>query len=96
MTEIIDKLYYMVEDWVGQHDLQGEKINELETRQAILQDEIAQRLGERGQEMMEALSNLNLELETIHDEALFRAAMQLGAQIAQPRRGTWAASGLSN
>lgn len=96
MTELITSLYYMVEDWVGQHDLHGEKINELETRQAILQDEIAQRLGEGGRDMMETLSDLNLELETIHDEALFRAAMGLGAQIAQPRRGMWTSSGFSN
>ena len=45
---------------------------------------------------MEALSNLNLELETIHDEALFRAAMELGVQIARPRRGVWTADGFSN
>ena len=96
MTEIIDKLYYMVEDWIGQHDLRGEKINELETRQEALQEEIISRLGEGGQDMMETLSSLSLEVETIHDEALFRAAMQLGAQIAQPRRGTWAAGGSSN
>lgn len=91
MTELITSLYYMVEDWIGQHDLRGEKINELETRQAILQDEIIQRLGEDGQEMMETLSSLNLELEDIHDEALFRAAMELGVQIARPRRGVWTA-----
>lgn len=96
MTELITRLYYMVEDWIGQHDLRGEKINELETRQAILQDEIIQRLGQDGQEMMETLSNLNLELEDIHDETLFRAAMELGVQIAQPRRRAWTADGSSN
>ncbi len=96
MTELITSLYYMVEDWIGQHDLRGEKINELETRQAILQDEIIQRLGEDGQEMMETLSSLNLELEDIHDEALFRAAMELGVQIARPRRRAWTADGFSN
>ena len=40
MTELITRLYYMVEDWIGQHDLRGEKINELETRQEALQEEI--------------------------------------------------------
>lgn len=84
MTELIDKLYYMVEDWVGQHDLQGGEIKELEARQEALQEKIILRLGEDGQDMMEALANLNLRAETIHDQALFRAAMGLGAQIAQP------------
>ena len=30
------------------------------------------------------LTSLSLELEDIRSQALFRAAMQLGAQIAQP------------
>lgn len=85
MTEILCELYYMVEDWVGQHDLRDEKTQKLETRQEALQEEIILRLGEDGQELMEALSDLNLELETIHDEALFRAAVQLGARIARPQ-----------
>lgn len=91
MTELITSLYYMVEDWIGQHDLRDEKTQELEARQGALQEEIVLRLGEDGQDVMEALSNLNLELETIHDEALFRAAMELGVQIARPRRGVWTA-----
>ena len=84
MTELISKLYYMVEDWVGQHDLQDKEIKNLEAQQEALQEKIILRLGEDGRDMMEALSNLNLELETFHDQALFRAAMQLGTQIAQP------------
>lgn len=91
MTELINKLYYMVEDWVGQHDLQGEEIKALEARQEALQEKIILRLGEDGQDMMEALADLNLRVEAIHDEALFRAAMGLGAQIAQPRRKSWTA-----
>lgn len=94
MTELLHKLYYMVEDWVGQHDLRDEKTQKLEIRQEALQEEIILRLGKDGQDMMEALSNLNLELETIHDEALFRAAMQLGTEIAQPRRRPWTADRL--
>lgn len=91
MEELIRSLYYMVEDWVGQHDLQGEEIKALEARQEALQEKIILRLGEDGQDMMEALADLNLRAETIHDESLFRAAMGLGAQIAQPRRKSWTA-----
>lgn len=93
MTEIINELYYMVEDWIGQHDLRDEKTQELEARQTALKEEIVLRLGEDGQNIMETLSSLNLELEDIHDEALFRAAMELGVQIARPRRGAWTAGG---
>ncbi len=91
MEKLIRSLYYMVEDWVGQHDLQGEEIKALEARQEALQEKIILRLGEDGQDMMEALADLNLRAEAIHDEALFRAAMGLGAQIAQPRRKSWTA-----
>ena len=87
MTELISKLYYMVEDWVGQHNLQDEEIKNLEAQQEALQEKIIFRLGDDGRDMMETLSGLNLELETIHDQALFRAAMQLGTQIAQPGQG---------
>lgn len=96
MTEIIHGLYHMIDEWADRQSVHDPKLKELSDRQDALQEEIIQRLGEGGRDMMEALSGLNLELETIHDEALFRAAMQLGAQIAQPRRGTWAAGGLSN
>ena len=91
MTEIMHNLYHMVEDWVGRQTLRNEEAKQLADRHEALQDEIIRRLGEDGLDMMEDLSNLNLELESIHDEALFRAAMRLGAQIAAPRRGTWAA-----
>lgn len=84
MTQLINKLYYMVEDWVGQHDLQGEEIKALEARQEALQEKIILRLGEDGQDMMETFAGLNLELENIHDQALFRAAVRLGTELAQP------------
>ena len=87
MNKLIDKLYYMMEDYVGQHDLADEETKKLEAQQEALQEKIILRLGEDGQDIMEALADLNLKLETIHDQALFRAAMQLGAEIAQPRRG---------
>lgn len=84
MKEIIHSLYHMVDEWADRQSLNDPKLKELSDRQSALQDEIILRLGEDGQEMMENLANLNLELENLHDEALFRAAMQLGTQIAQP------------
>lgn len=84
MTEIIHNLYYMVDDWAGQQYENSEEAKALLARQSKLKEEIARRLGADGQELMDTLTNLNVSLEDIHDEALFRAAMRLGAQIAGP------------
>lgn len=84
MKEIIHNLYHVVDEWADRQSLTDPKWKELSDRRSSLQDEIILRLGEDGQEMMENLADLNLKLEDFHDEALFRAAMQLGTQIAQP------------
>ena len=81
MTGILHNLYHMVDEWADRQSLNDPELKELSARQSALQDEIILRLGEDGQEMMENLADLSLKLETIHGEALFRAAMRLGAQI---------------
>lgn len=91
MTEIIRTLFHVVDEWTDEQSVHDPRRKELSDRQNALQEEIIQRLGEGGRDMMETLSSLNLELEDIHDEALFRAAMELGVQIARPRRGVWTA-----
>lgn len=91
MTELINELYYMVDDWASQQYKDSGEAKDLLARLSDIKNEIELRLGEGGREMMENLSELNLRLETIHDEALFRAAMGLGTELAQPRRGTWTA-----
>ena len=94
MTEMIHNLFHMVDEWVDRQSINDPKLKELSDRQDALQEEIIRRLGEGGREMIENLADLNLKLETVHDEALFRAAMQLGTEIAQPRRRPWTADGL--
>lgn len=84
MTELINELYYMVDEWVSQQDKDSGEARDLQARLSGIKDEIELRLGEGGRELLEILTNLSLELETIHAQALFRAAMGLGAQIAQP------------
>lgn len=91
MTELITSLYYMVDDWASQQYESSEEAKTLRARQANIKNEIERRLGENGRDLLDELSNLTLNLEDIHDEALFRAAMELGVQIAQPRRGVWTA-----
>ena len=66
MTEILQNLYYLLDDWVGQQVINDPEMKELLERQNVLQEEIIRCLGEDGQDTMEALFNLNLELKTIH------------------------------
>lgn len=84
MTEIINELYYMVDEWASQQDKDSGKAKDLQARLSDIKDEIELRLGEGGRELLEVLTNLSLELENIHDQTLFRAAMELGTQIARP------------
>lgn len=84
MTELINELYYMVDEWASQQDKDSGKAKDLQARLSDIEDEIELRLGEGGRELLEVLNNLSLELEELHDQALFRAAMNLGTQIARP------------
>ena len=87
MTEIMRNLYHIVDTWAGQQYEMDAETKGLEEEKFALEDEIARRLGAGGQDMVEALSNLNLKLEDIHDKALFRAAVRLGTEIARPQPG---------
>ena len=83
MESILNELYYMVDEWAGQQYENNEETKGLEEQKYALQEEIARRVGKNGQEMLEELSNLNLKLEDIHDQALFRAALRLAMEMAQ-------------
>lgn len=87
MTEIINELYYMVEDQTGQGLMRDEEAKRLEDQRSALWDEVIHRIGEDGDEIREVIRNLDLKLETIHDKALFRAAVQLGVELARPEAG---------
>ena len=84
MNEIIHSFFYIVDEWTDQQYINDPETKELLDRQDALQEEIILRLGADGRELIEKLAELRLQLENIHNEALFRAAMQLGTQIAQP------------
>lgn len=83
MTDIIRSLYYMVDEWADRQEREDGGAKELLARQEALRERIIHRLGEGGRDMVEALSDLDLALETIHDQALFRAAVSLGARLVQ-------------
>lgn len=89
MTELIHELYYQVDDWASQQCESSGEGKDLLARKSELEREIALRLGGGGEHLLDTLSDLNLSLEDLRSEALFRAAMQLGAEIACP--GAWRA-----
>lgn len=83
----MNEIYYMVENQAGQELMRDEEAKSLEKQRSVLWDEVIHRLGEDGQEIQEAIRELYLEWETIHDKALFRTAVSLGAELARPWRG---------
>ena len=93
MTKVLDEFYYIVDDWAGQQYEQSEEAKTLMARRSCLKEEIMRRLGADGESLLDALNDLNLSLEDIHDKALFQAALSLGTEIAQPRHGLWTPAG---
>lgn len=85
MSEIMNEIYYMIEERTGQELLDDEEVKNLEARREALWDEVIHRLGEGGEEIREVIKNLDLELDTIYEKALFRAALRLGALIVRPK-----------
>lgn len=83
MEKIINELYYMVDTWAGQQYENNEEAKGLEAQKFALQEDIARRVGENGQEVLEKLSEVSLRLEDIHDQALFRAALRLAIEMTQ-------------
>ena len=84
MTKIMNKLYYMLVEQIGQENAQRQEVKALMRRKCAMLDEIALRIGEDGSDMLDELTNLDAELETIQEKALFRVAVSLGAELAQP------------
>ena len=82
--KLINDLYYMVETQFGHLDMQTQAEKELTAQRYALEDEMRLRLGEGGEELMEAYADVGLKLETIHDQTLFRAAVRLGTELARP------------
>ena len=82
MTEIMNDIYYMLLERIGQQCVNDLETKILRRRKSALIDEIILRLGENGDDLMDTLANLDADLETIHDKALFEAALNLGIQMA--------------
>ena len=87
MSEMMNEIYYMLEDQVGQELIRDEEVKSLENQRGALWDKVIHRLGKDGEEIQEVIRNLDLELETIREKALFRAAVRLGAELTRLEAG---------
>ena len=83
----MNRIYYMMTEEIGQQCARDTEVEILMRRNCALIDEIALRLGAEGEELMDGLTDLSADLETIHDKALFRAALSLGVEAARPEAG---------
>lgn len=70
--------------------MQGVRTKILMRRKSALQDEIGLRIGDDGEELLDKLADLDADIETIHDKAMFREALRLGAEIVRASPGTGA------
>lgn len=86
MTEMMNKIYYMVLEQIGQQCARDTEMKILMRRKCALIDEIALRIGEDGGDLVEAMSELDASLSDIQNKALFRAALSLGVEVARPGR----------
>ena len=87
MTEMMNRIYYMVSEQIGQQCARDPEMKILMRRKCALIDEIALRIGEDGGDLVEAMSDLDASLSDIQNKALFRAALSLGVEVARPQRG---------
>ena len=82
MSEIMNELYYMITERIGQQSMQEQEMQLLMARKCALADEIIFRIGEDGEDLLDALAELDSKIDTILDKALFQEALHLGTQIS--------------
>lgn len=93
MSETMDKIYDMITEEVDERCAQNREVKMLLRRKCALVDKIIVRIGADGDELMDGLTDLSAELETIHDKALFRAGVRLGVELTRPEAGAVTAAG---
>ena len=58
MSEIMNELYYMITERIGQQSMQDKELTLLMARKCALVDEIIFRLGRDGEDLLDALTEL--------------------------------------
>lgn len=93
MSELMDKIYYMMVEQVGQQCARESEIKILMRQKCALMDEIVLRIGDGGEDLLDAVTNIDADLDNIQGKAMFRAAVRLGAELAGPEAGAVTAAG---
>lgn len=87
MSDMMNELYYMLEERIGQECAKDEEVKALMERKSAVVDEIVRRVGREGEDLWDGLTVLGAELEEIYRRALFQAALCLGVEAARPGLG---------
>ena len=87
MDKIINEIYYMLLERISQECARNDEVKVLRAQRCKLIEEITLRLGEDGIRLIDSLSDLNADLESIEDKVMFRVAVQLGTELARPGAG---------
>lgn len=82
MSEIMNELYYMITERIGQQSMQDKELTLLMARKCALTDEIIFRIGEDGEALLDAMAELDSKINAILEKALFQEALRLGTQIS--------------
>lgn len=82
MNDIMNEIYYMLIERIGQQCIKDESVKVLLIRKCALMDEIILRLGKDGEKLMDDLAALSSEINDLQDKALFQTALCLGTKIA--------------
>ncbi len=82
MSEIMNELYYMITERIGQQSMQDKELTLLMARKCALVDEIIFRIGEDGEALLDAMAELDSKINAILEKALFHEALHLGTQIS--------------
>ena len=82
MNDIMNEIYYMLTERIGQQCMKDESVKVLLIRKCALMDEIMLRLGRDGEKLMDDWAELDSELNDRQSKALFQTALCLGTKIA--------------
>ena len=83
MTELMDKIYYMLQEEAGKLCAQKAERKVLMRRRAVMTAQIIEQLGAGGEELLDELNNLETDLEAFYDKAMFQIMLRLAVEIAQ-------------
>lgn len=87
MSEMMNEIHYMMAEQVGQQCASETEMKILMRRKCALIEEIALRIGDGGEDLLDAMTNINVEMDNIQGKAMFRAAVRLGAELVRPEAG---------